>query len=261
MNRIILAAVALSLAPAGAAHASSAEAIETEGGTVRLVTSGLASPDGTLRGALVVDLQSGWKTYWRDPGATGVAPSIDLSGSINVDHASFGFPAPQWHRDDYGTWAGYDRPVTLPVSFKVPQPDRFSALEAKVFLGICRTICVPVEASFSIEPGSDPDNTDDAATVDAAFAALPAKARPGLRVGSLEREGETLVFAVEAPTGQAPELFVAAPEGYTLTPPAPDGSGHFTARILEQPPQDHGAAFDYTLVAGDEKVSGTIRLP
>ena len=77
----VLALVILLPAPAGA---SSSDVFRTDGGSLRLVTTGLAGPDGIVRGALEIALEPGWKTYWREPGSSGVPPQIDVSRSLNV---------------------------------------------------------------------------------------------------------------------------------------------------------------------------------
>lgn len=61
------------------AQAASSDWHETQGGAVRLVTSGISNDQGYLRGALQIRLEPGWKTYWRDPGKTGIPPQLELS--------------------------------------------------------------------------------------------------------------------------------------------------------------------------------------
>ena len=54
-------------------------------------------------------------------------------------------------------------------------------IDASVFVGICETICIPVQGRFTLDPASDPDNPDDAALVAAAREALPDPEQPGFR--------------------------------------------------------------------------------
>src|SRR4029079_15266315 len=112
----------------------------------------------------------------------GVPPSLDVSGSRNVATADMQFPAPQRFDDGDVVWAGYKGPVTFAVSFTLADRAAPTAVDAKVFLGICETICVPLQANLHVDPSSDPDNPDDAGTVQAAFDALPGPEQPDFGV-------------------------------------------------------------------------------
>lgn len=245
--------------------ASQSEAYDTEGATIRLVTSGLADAEGRLRGALEIALKPGWKTYWRDPGASGVPPRLDVARGINVDAAEIAFPRPSWHKDDYGSWAGYDQPVSLPVTFQIPKPGRYSLIEAEIFLGVCQTICIPVQASLTVEPGAAPDDPDDARAVAAAFASLPRPAEHGFRVLSGRVEADRLVVEVELPEGSAEaELFLAGADGYAFGVPKRTGRtpDAFEIGLGALKPGSKGPVrIDYTLAIGDDAVSGFFELP
>lgn len=73
------AAALLLLALAPGAHAASSEWHHVEGGSIRIVTSGAPDAQGILRGALEIRLKPGWKTYWLDPGSSGVPPTLDVT--------------------------------------------------------------------------------------------------------------------------------------------------------------------------------------
>jgi DsbC/DsbD-like thiol-disulfide interchange protein len=202
------------------ALASSSGWIETEGGRVRLVTSGMPDAQGHLRGALEIALKPGWKTYWRDPGDAGIAPSLDIGRSINVSAAEIDFPRPKRFDDGYSVWAGYDQPVSLPVTFTIDKPERFAAIDAGVFLGICDTVCIPVQGMLSLDPGSDPENPQDTAIVEAAFSSLPSPARADFGVTDARLVGETLVIGAEIPAGMTGgELFLAGEDGFAFGTP------------------------------------------
>lgn len=267
LARLLVAAAAVS-SSMNAAYSASSETHATDGATLRLVTSGLADETGRLRGALEIRLAPGWKTYWKEPGASGVPPQIDLGDSINVSAAVFHFPAPQWHEDKYGAWAGYGEPVVLPITFTVDEPARFSVIEADLFLGICETMCIPVQARLSVEPGSAPGDPHDAAIVDAAFAALPQPSGAGFGVTEATRSGDVLRLTAATPaaaTGE-PALFLASDGTYVFGVPKVVGGGGeattFEVPVLAGPA--NGAAsveVSYTLTAGNAAATGTFVLP
>lgn len=148
--------LALLAASALPAAASSSRWADSEGGRIRLVTAGLPDKSGRLNGVLHIQLKPSWKTYWRDPGASGVPPQIDVSKATNIAKAEFSYPAPGRHSDGYGEWAGYDRSVSLPVTFTLANPREKAVIEAGVFVGICQTICIPLQARLTVDPTADP---------------------------------------------------------------------------------------------------------
>ena len=93
------------------------------------------------------------------------AADLDVSANPNIASAEFDFPAPQRHDEGDFKWAGYDYPVALPVTFTLKDPAGPATIDAGVFLGVCETICIPVQAKLAVDPASDPDNPDDAAAV------------------------------------------------------------------------------------------------
>ena len=257
LRRTLLAAFTCALPVA--AQAASSPWYPTDGGQVRLVVEDRAPQGGILKGVLEIDLHDGWKTYWRDPGDAGIPPQIDIGASTNVSAATIRFPAPRRFDEGYGAWAGYKGAVRLPVEFAIPDPASFSVIEADIFLGVCEEICVPVQARLSV---TQPTQHDDA-TVDAAFAALPDPASETLHVSEMADRGEKLL--ARAPGTQAPaELFVVTPPGWTLGVPeitSEAGAPTFSIPVLARPESaGPSPAFDYTLVAGDRAVNGTVAL-
>ena len=173
--KITLLTAAIACGTGLPAAASSSAWYDSEGGKVRLVTSGKPDEAGRIHGVLEIALKPGWKTYWRDPGDAGVPPQIDVSASTNITDAAFSFPPPQRHDDGYGKWAGYNHPVSLPVTFTVSSPGDAAVIDADIFLGICETICIPVQTRLSVDPAADPDNAEDAAPVSYTHLTLPTK--------------------------------------------------------------------------------------
>jgi len=259
---LLCAAVAL----ASPALASSSEPYEVEGGAVRLVTAGPADENGVIEGVLEIDLKPGWKTYWRDPGDAGVPPTLDASASSNIASAELSFPAPHRFDDGFAIWAGYKDPVGIPVAFQLTDAKQPATIEAKVFLGICETICIPVQATFTVDPASDPDNADDAAVVKAALDALPGPEQPDFGATLLKGgKDEVLVEAAFAGEPEQVDFFLAGENGYQFGPPERRIDGErllFSVPILERPEQPLAeGALHYTLVTGAGAVSGLLPYP
>src|SRR5271163_5124622 len=115
--RSTLVAVAFCL-PAGA-HAQDASDWDTQPHTAaRLIAGSPIKIAGAafLRAGVEIRLDPGWKTYWRDPGDSGVPPSFDFSGSENVKSVSVEWPAPERFADGAGgNSIGYLDHVILPL--------------------------------------------------------------------------------------------------------------------------------------------------
>ena len=136
-----LAAVMLLAAPFAPALA------QTLGASVRLLDGGQRD-DGTYLAGLEIDLEPGWKTYWRMPGLGGLPPDLDWSGSANVASARLLWPAPHRLSDPYGDAIGYKARVVLPVEI-VPQ-DEAAPVDLAVtgLIGVCERVCVPLDVDL-----------------------------------------------------------------------------------------------------------------
>lgn len=248
------------------AYAGSSDWHESEGGRIRLVTASQPDAEGQLHGVLEIDLKPGWKTYWRDPGDSGVPPQIAVDGR-SVREAKLDFPAPTRHDDGYSEWAGYDRSVLLPVSFTLadgvaPAGD----IAARVLLGICEKICIPVHADLVVDTARSSHEAVEEALVRNARTALPAQATPHFGVNLAASENGALKAEVSLPHGaQSAELFVAGEDGYAFaTPVRETGSGKLVFRIpiLARPAQrPSGMGVPYTLTSSAGAVSGFLPYP
>lgn len=257
-HRFLICAIA-ALPAAPPALAGQSPWHEVQGGSVRIVTEDLVDKDGILRGALQIRLAPGWKTYWMEPGATGIAPELSVEASEGVQQLRVRFPPPVRVVDGYSSWAGYTADVDLALKFQV---DRAPRIAVDLFAGLCETICVPVHARLEVAPLSQ---VDDAAIVEQAFAALPrpADARFGI-TGITAVEGHLMVEAALPEGGPEPELFLANPEGWELGVPvvlSRSGDAVRFAVPVHRAAMGLPVPAEYTLVAGDGAVAGTAVLP
>jgi DsbC/DsbD-like thiol-disulfide interchange protein len=262
MKRIVLLCAIVAMPESS--QAASSDWFAADGARLRLVTADAAGTDGSLRGVLQIDLQPGWKTYWKDPGDAGIAPRIDVSASMNVKSAELSFPAPVRFREGDEVSIGYVQPVTLPVTFRLEDPERFTAIDADVLLGICKEICVPVQARLSVTPGGAADAADPA--IDEGFARLPSPASVGFGLTGIRDEGTSLLADAVLPDGSAAaDLFLVTPRGFEFGVPVletTDGRRAFRIPVLDRPHAPAPAVdLHYTLVAGDRAVEGRSIIP
>lgn len=206
-------ALSTALLPHAALAASSAW-VDTAGGDVRLVALP-ADAGGKVRAMLEIRLHDGWKTYWRDPGGAGIPPALSISGA-KLD--SVGFPVPKRLGGDDLHYVGYDAPVALPITLE----DVSGPITASVFLGVCKEICIPVQAELTVDPRGEglADPLEEHA-VASAEARLPPAAGDGLAPlsGRWSKDGKTLTVRFRAPDGDGvPEVYVSGPADIQFGP-------------------------------------------
>jgi DsbC/DsbD-like thiol-disulfide interchange protein len=171
---------------------------------------GWRTPDGTRMTALRLRLAPGWKTYWRAPGEAGIPPSFDWRGSRNVGSVSFHWPEPQvFDLNGYRTLA-YGEELVLPIEVTPKDPGAPVSVAAKVALGVCEDVCVPVSLSIEAEL---PDIADADPVIEAALASQPQSARAaGLAAARCEiepiRDGLRLTARLSLPARGGEEFAV-----------------------------------------------------
>src|SRR5690606_35844598 len=103
----VLASLAFLAAQGTAAGAQPASPwVEEAGAQVRLV-AGAPAEDGALSAGVEIKLAPGWKTYWINPGPTGIPPRLDFTASENVASAVPLWPAPVRFTDGSSHAIGY----------------------------------------------------------------------------------------------------------------------------------------------------------
>ena len=181
MFRSVLICAALALWPALDPVLARSQAVVSTGESFVRVTllPGRAEAGGARMAGLVLDVAPEWKTYWRHPGAAGIPPQFDWSGSRNLAAAEVFWPRPRFF-DSFGlTTLGYSGRVVFPVRLVPERADRAMEIELGLALGVCREICVLEEtgAEVRIEPGAPEAG---AALVAMAEREVP---RPGAELG------------------------------------------------------------------------------
>jgi DsbC/DsbD-like thiol-disulfide interchange protein len=225
-----------------------------------------------LLGGIAVQLQPGWKTYWRTPGDSGVPPRFDFSKSENVEAVTVMWPAPTKFDDGAGgSSLGYHDQIVLPLRIVAKNADKPVTLRADINYAVCEKLCIPVEASAELA------FTSVASTEDSAlFAALDTVPKPAnvgdanpLTIRDVKREGKsTVVIDVVSPDDRVIHLFVEGPTpdwGLPVPKPlesSPPGVRRFAFELDGVPPGTNpdGAALKLTLVGGDRSYEFNINL-
>jgi len=230
----------------------------------RLV-SGSITHDGSPAPYAGVQLRMGpgWKTYWRNPGDSGVPPTFDWSGSKNLKSAEVLYPAPHRFADASGTAIGYDDEVVFPVKITPEREGEPVELALTYEYGLCKDLCIPNKATLGATLPPDLGK-GDALLIDTALTRVPKPEEedtlpriasitahldgpaPGLEVEALFPEGAT-----------GTDLFVSSPEVLVPVPkplgPLAGGKRRFVVAFLsaDEATAIKGKSLTFTLVSND----------
>ncbi len=100
--------------------------------------------------AVQIDLAPGWKTYWRAPGDAGIPPQWQWQVTENVQALGFQWPTPEVSFDNGMRSIGYTGGLVLPVRIVPEDADAPIRLAGTVQIGVCETICIPMDFAFDI---------------------------------------------------------------------------------------------------------------
>ena len=213
--------------PALAANASASPWIDSANSKARLV-AGTVELAG--RPALVAGIQlrmsSGWKTYWKSPGDSGVPPSFDWSGSTNLKHAEVLYPAPHRFAEANGWAIGYDDEIVFPVKITPEREGEPVELKLAFDYGLCKDLCIPNDVTLGLAVGADVGK-GDALLIEMFLARVPKAGAPGELPevsqveASFDADAPKLVVTASFPPGAtATDLFIDAGDVFVPMPKA-----------------------------------------
>jgi|SRR5579862_1027570 len=259
-----------------AARAQDASAWDKENhAAARLIAGSMIKTAGAtfLRAGVEIRLDPGWKTYWRQPGDSGVPPTFDFSGSENVDSIKILWPAPERFPDGAGgNSIGYVGRVVLPLSITPKDATKPSTMHLKLGYAICGNLCVPAEAILKLELAGDGAEETAIEKADLRVprqVALGAGQELSIRAVRREPHGEHDRVTVElaAPKDAPVELFVEGPTSdWSLPLPEPSGAAgdlrRFTFDLDGMPPgaQAQGATLTFTAVSNGDAIEVPVHL-
>src|SRR6266853_5364114 len=266
-----LAAAVVASSLAIEARAEDASPWQRDGHSAVRLLAGSRS-GGVQLGGIAVQLQPGWKTYWRTPGDSGVPPRFDFSNSENIEAVTVLWPAPMKFDDGAGGYSlGYQTQVVLPLRIVAKNADKPVTLRADINYAVCEKLCIPVEANTELAFASVASTEDSAL-----FAALDTVPKPAsigdpnpLTIRDVKRDGKSTVLVdVVSPDAREVNLFVEGPTpDWALPVPklvehSPPGVKRFTFELDGLPPgaDPAGAALKFTLVGGDRSYEFNINL-
>jgi DsbC/DsbD-like thiol-disulfide interchange protein len=258
----VLVAAGVWLLPNTCANAADASAWSPDSKSEARLIAGDNKAGAPLRAGIELKLQSGWHTYWRYPGDSGVPPRFDFAGSENLKTVKVAYPAPHLFTDETGNSIGYKDNVIFPVRVTPRDPAKPVTLRLKIEYAVCEKLCVPAEgkAELTLSPGGSAQEASLAAAearvpkaISAAEAGLTARrvndaAKPLVAVDLKATSDKPVAIFVEGPT---PEWALPIPKP---AQGAPSGRRHFGFELDGLPPGvSPKGPFEltFTIVEGD----------
>ena len=158
------------------------------------VLPGWRTEEGRHMAALRLTLAPGWKTYWRNPGAAGLAPILDFRDSTGIEAVEVRWPAPDVFEFSGMRSIGYHDGVTIPLDLSLDGGP--AHLAGQIDFGVCDRVCVPVSLNFAANLPAEGDRNP---VITAALADRPmtAKEVEGRATCTVEPEGNKLRLLVE----------------------------------------------------------------
>ena len=167
-------------------------------------------PGEPLTVGLRLEMDAGWHSYWKNPGASGEPTTLDWA--LPEDYETSGFQWPYPHRIEFGSLIsyGYSDEVLLIATVTPPDtltPGTTATLGGRAEWLICEEICLPAHSEVEVTlPVADeaPVESKRASAFEAARAKHP-KRVSDWSVGA-GRSGDRYTLILGAPDGARPDL-------------------------------------------------------
>ncbi|HEY6861460.1 MAG TPA: protein-disulfide reductase DsbD domain-containing protein [Pseudolabrys sp.] len=212
--------------------------------SVRLIAGANKNGDAQLRAGIEIKMQTGWKTYWRYPGDSGVPPHFDFSDSENLKDVKVLYPAPHLFTDETGQSLGYKEKVIIPLTVSPQQPGKPVRLRLKIDYAVCEKLCVPAEGRAELVLGVDESSHNlELAAAESRVPKQVTAAQAGLTARRANSGPKPLVTVdLGVPANQTVELFVEGPTPQWALPipkpvqAEPAGRAQFSFELDGLPP-------------------------
>ena len=217
---------------AGASQAQSNPAADTTEVRTDQVQARLLAhaPEGVMAGkpvwlGLQLTHQPDWHTYWKNPGDSGQATTLEWSLPPGVTAGEIQWPMPSKFPIGHLANYGYDASVLLPVPLTLantPQQPLRVQLEASWL--VCRVECIPQSGTFAITLPVQQSIASHAALFDATLQQVPqAQAKVQVKA-QVQPQDSTIRFeASQLPADWQGKPLNLYPEDFGITQPAAAG--------------------------------------
>ncbi len=170
--------------------------------------------DGEVyQAGLLVTLDQDWKTYWRNPGESGIPPQITTVSAENLAELTTDYPLPKRYSDESGEAIGYHDEVLFPLRLKPKDFSKPLKIKLEAFFGVCQQVCTPAKIANDLEFGPSSGPMPDAALIATWQARVP---KPAPIATGFKLSEKFLVLDLAKPFV---DIFVEGPDRYYFTKP------------------------------------------
>lgn len=255
MQRLLKTALAAALAACLMSPVTAQAPLDVVEGEI---LPGWRTVGSTHMAAIRLTLAPGWKTYWRAPGDAGIPPRLEWAGSENLRRADLHWPVPEVTWQNGIRSVGYSGQVVVPVELQPERPGGEIALRARMEIGVCDDICIPVTLELA---GMLPAAGEGAGAeaIRRALAKRPMTAAEA-RVGAVRcrvepiSDGLRVTVAVEMPRlpGREETVVEYADRSIWISEPATRREGGWITAVAEMVPP---AAQPFAMGRGDVRIT------
>ncbi len=206
---VVLIAVLLATATPGSVSAQSSDDRSPHSEATLLSAVSSMAPGEAFPVALRLQMDDGWHSYWKNPGDSGEATTIDWDLPPGFEVSEIQWPYP--HRVPFGpmTSYGYSGEVVLPVMITPPDTlsaDRTVRLSGAASWLVCADICLPAEADVEVTiPVAETAQPSRHADAIATARSKQPESVDGWTVRAARSSG-SYTLAVTPPDGRRPSL-------------------------------------------------------
>lgn len=203
-------------------------------------------PGEEFRLGLHLRMKEGWHTYWKHPGDSGEATTIDWVLPDGFTAGPILWPQPQRISMEPLTTYGYEGDVLLLVPMRAPATavaGSSASVTANVYWMVCEEICIPEEVTLDIEvpiSGEPSSPGASAALFDRSTATLPIPS-DGWQIGAAN-QGDRIILRGRPPEGfriDQPGISFFAATGplieYSAPQPVSVRDGQLTIELTRSP--------------------------
>lgn len=211
---------------------------DTDGGRVRIAIEPNWN-NGQRQGLIEVELQPGWKTYWQNPGNSGMAPSFTFKEPLNYH---IFYPVPHLFADGEDWSFGYKNNVILP--FSLTSPTNTPDLSGHLTIGFCEKICLPVDVDFNFESSVLQVEQIKASYLETAKQQLPEPANNNIQINAEPKNNQL-------------SITIATPKNVKISALYLDGGDNELgpAKIIDQKDGQTTFSADILYMSSDDKFS------